>query len=82
MDPFITAIVILAMVLGYKIISQMISAVKYRGELHNHRNHKKAKVREHVIYNEVDTSDLQARAEEMNKRLATLEEILVSEQRS
>jgi hypothetical protein len=82
MDPSITAVVILAMVLGYKIISQMISAVKYRGEQRNHKTHKKAKVREHVIYNEENTSDLQARAEAMNKRLATLEEILVSEQRS
>ncbi len=75
MNPFEMIVVLTAMILGYKLMSQVIGAVG-KG-----RAGKERKVKERIVFRE-DPGELQARTQELNRRLATLEEILVSDRES
>lgn len=77
MNPFEMTVAIIAMVLAYKIMSQVIGAISQKRAGKTHTGQER-KVKEEVVYRE-DPGELQVRTEELTRRLATLEEILVSE---
>ncbi|MDJ0838612.1 MAG: hypothetical protein QNK37_18995 [Acidobacteriota bacterium] len=80
MEPLETAVAITAIVLGYKLLSQLITRVKAPSEHKSFRMSRKKPVEPPPIPELYDPPEvLLARAEEMQRRIDTLEEIIAAE---
>jgi len=70
-------VAIVAIVFGYKLLSELFAGRK-EVKIQRYRNHGAP---EQVVVQETP-SELQARADDLRRRLATLEEIIASERRA
>ena len=79
MHVFEAAVVITGFVLTYKLLSEFISA---RGEVKKVKYRQRERTHYHEDVPMEDPGELSARAEDLLRRLTTLEEIIASERRS
>lgn len=79
MDFFEALVVLVPICLGYKLLSELISA---RKEVRTARYRNQAKHSPTPTDLHEDPADLSARSLELQRRLATLEEIIMSERRA